>query len=696
MRNRWFHVPELHCPGVVEKKVTWLELFYDLIFVAAFIQLGNGLGNNISGEGFLGFAGLFIPLWLTWTGFTFFNNRFTVDDFFHRAVTFIQMFAVGAIAVSGPRVFTGGHVYFAISFAVAQAMVALLHYRAWRQVPAARAYSRYWGGVFGAAAVLAGISVFVPTPYTYGLWALAALLVMSAPFSGPARALSGEFPTDKGHLSERYGLLTLIVLGESFVKVLTVLSASTNTEWHMLVEASGTLFITCCIWWVYFDDIAGSKIRSGRFHTVLWFYAHLPMQLAVTATGVSLKKMVTLDLAASAADNYRWLLCGTLALTFVGVAVIDSVTERRQAELSDKWRVRARVFAAALLLLLAAAGGTMTALMFLVLVAALCVAQVIFDMVMAPFEALPEHTSVETTADIARRRADGDMTAGEASRRTELEDVMRKGTPSELRRDAYFYFMEGSWRRFFVALGFFYITVNVIFAGLFVLQPGSISNARPDSFADAFYFSVQTFSTVGFGALSPATTYGNVLVVIEAAIGLLTVALATGVMIAKVSRARAGVMFSSKMLVLKRHGIPTLTFRVGNARGNEIVDATMTVTILVDEITPEGEHLRRLHGLPLVRSRSPMFALSWTVMHEIDENSCLHGIELDELKNHVLRFIITLTGHDSVYGQTIYKRHTYYPEDVSTTERFVDVISQLPDGRLMIDYSKFHDTEPRA
>jgi len=694
MRNRWFHVPEVHCPGVAEKKVTWIELFYDLIFVAAFIQLGNGLGDNVTGTGFLSFAGMFVPLWITWTGFTFFSNRFTVDDFLHRIMVFIQMFAVGSMAVSAARVFTGTHEYFAFSYAIAQGTVALLYFRAYRQVDAAGEYSKYWGKVFGTGSALWFASGFCPTPYAYALWAIATLLVLSAPFSKHSRALSEEFPMDWEHLAERYGLLTIIVLGESFVKVLTVLSGSGATEWNMLLKASSTLLITCCIWWVYFDDVAGSKVKKGKLTSVVWLYAHLPMQIAVTAAGVGIKKMVGLDLGLTAPEAYRWLMCGTLALTFLGVALVDSVTERRQAELSDKLRVNVRVGSAVLILLLAPAGGSMSTGLFLLLVATMCVGQVVFDMMMAPYEAMPEHAKVEGIHEIAHRRAEGDKSAGEASRRTNLDNVVRKGAPSELRQDFYTYFMQGSWTRFFIALLFFYLIVNVFFAALYVLQPGCIANSRPNSFADAFYFSVQTFSTIGFGSLSPATTYGNVVVVAEAAIGLLTVAMATGVMMAKAGRPNTGVLFSSKMLIIHRHGVPTLTFRVGNAQGYEIVDANMTVTVLVDEITPEGEHLRRLHTLKLVRSMTPMFVLSWTVMHEIDEDSPLHGYPLDEIHNHVLRFIITMTGHDGVYGQTVYSRHNYYPEDIGTGEKFVDVLSELPDGRLMIDYHLFHDTVP--
>jgi len=113
---------------------------------------------------------------------------------------------------------------------------------------------------------------------------------------------------------------------------------------------------------------------------------------------------------------------------------------------------------------------------------------------------------------------------------------------------------------------------------------------------------------------------------------------------------------------------------------------------VVDEISPEGHHLRKLHDLKLVRARSPLFRLTWTVMHEIDEHSPLHGTDWDAPANTVFAFIVTLTGHDSTYGQTTYARHNYSCDDLQVDHRFVDIISELPDGRMMVDYTKFHDT----
>jgi inward rectifier potassium channel len=253
--------------------------------------------------------------------------------------------------------------------------------------------------------------------------------------------------------------------------------------------------------------------------------------------------------------------------------------------------------------------------------------------------------------------------------------------------------MAGPWSRLIVSLVFMYLATNVCFAGLYLLEPGSINNAHSKSFADAFYFSVQTFSTIGFGVLTPATPYGNIVVTAEAAVGLLGAALATGLMFAKATRPRSSALFSNVAVVTQHEGIPTLIFRVGNARGNDVVDATISVTALRDEISAEGNHLRRQRDLKLLRSRSPFFVMTWVVLHPIDDESPLRDVDWDNPQN-LLAVVATLVGHDGTYGQTTYARQLYTPDKIRHHHRFVDVISQLPDGRLMIDYTQFHDTLP--
>ncbi|MCB9680871.1 MAG: low temperature requirement protein A [Alphaproteobacteria bacterium] len=703
MRNRWFHRPVLHTELDRSKRASWLELFFDLIVVAATLQLGNALSHGVAHghglEAFALFALHFVPLWVGWTGFTFYANRFDVDDFVHRLLVFAQMFAVGGMAVTAHAAMDLKHPDprgFSASFALTLGLVSLMYLRSIKHTEQARDYSRYWAVVFGAGALIWALSALVPAPASYAVWLVGLAVVIGAPLSRTSRALSDAYPLDQEHLSERYGLLTIIVLGESFVKVLTYLSEDVHgSDPESMLKGAFNLMITCAVWWVYFDDIAGSRIKAGPFRWVAWLYGHLPLTLFVTGVGVAVKYATQIDLWSHPTPAYRLLLAGTVAGTLLSVALIDSVTERRQAELSDAWRVRVRAGSAGVLLLVAAVGGQMSGWMYLALVALIAGAQVAIDMLMAPMEDTGEQPDgAASTAELARRRQRGETTDG--PRRIDMSQTVRKGTPSELRSDLYFFLMEGSWSRMMAVLGAAGLVLNVVFAALFLLDDHAIGGAFDGSFASAFAFSVQTMATIGYGAMAPGDAYGDLIVTLEAAVGLLGVAVATGLIFAKLSRPQAKVLFSRKVVLTTWNGKPTLTFRVGNARGNEIVDATMTIAALCDDVSAEGHHLRRLVDLQLVRSRQPMFRLSWTVQHVIDETSPLKDIDWSNPEAGFGALIVSLLGHDATYASTTHARYLYYPEDVAVGHRFVDVMSQLPDGRLMIDYDLFHDTEPDA
>lgn len=693
MRSRWFHRPLLHSPALgLEKRPTWLELFYDLVFVAAFIQLGNGLSENVTVVGFGTFASVFVALWVAWTGFTFYENRYTLDDFAHRTVVLVQMLAVGAMALSAAGALHGDTVGLSLSTGVALLCVAVMYLRASIQLPRGRDYSRYWGWVFGLGSAAWLVAAVMPALYAHVLWAAGTLGILVSPLSRQSLALAERFPIDFHHLGERYGLLTIIVLGESFVKVITAL-VSEGAGVERFVQGSMVLLVTCGIWWVYFDDIAGSRIRKGRATWIVWLYAHIPLQMAITASGVALKKAVHFSWTEPAPSAYRWLLAGSLALVYASVAAVDSVTERRQAELSDRARVNARWISAVVLLVLAPAGRTMSGGLFFALVIVINVAQVVFDMMMAPLEE-DAHTELGTRSMaevVAERVRTG---TGSGRPRRQLSEAVRKGTPSELRRDLYFYFMEGSWTRVFVVFAFLFLIANVFFAALYTLDPLAIEHARASSFADAFFFSVQTMSTIGYGALTPGNAYGNAVVTVEAGLTVIGMAIVTGLVFAKASRPRASVLFSKCMIITRMDGKKMLAFRAGNARGNEVVDASMTVSLLKDEVSPEGHHVRRLHDLKLRRQRSPMFILTWLALHEIDEQSPAASVDWEHPEQHLVSLVVTLIGHDGTYGQTIYARHVYYAEDIRVGHRFVDVIHELEDGRVMIDYTHFHDTIP--
>jgi inward rectifier potassium channel len=502
-----------------------------------------------------------------------------------------------------------------------------------------------------------------------------------------SRELALERPPDGRHLSERYGLLTTMVLGQALLSILSGLGGATAQA--AAITTALVLVLLCSLWWLYFDDVAGSSIRAERAAPFVWVYAHLPLLLGITTIGAGLRRLVRADPELAMDDVVRGLLAGGLCLTLLALALIDSVTERRTAVLGDRARVNARIAAALVSLVLYPIGAAFGPVGLLCLAAVPCVAQVAFDLMMVPLVAASTQDTGGSLIELARERLTGEGVRRATSPR--VGEAIRRGAPNELRRDFYFFFMEGPWSRLVVSLVFMYLTINAIFAGLYLLEPGSIGGAHLHSFADAFFFSVQTFSTIGYGVLTPATRYGNLVVTAEAAFGLLAAAFATGLMFAKAARPQSSTLFSKVAVLSRRNGVPFLTFRVGNARGNDVVEANISVTVLKDEVSREGEHLRRMHELRLVRSRSPIFTMTWVVMHEIDGQSPLAGVDWVHPKD-VLAIIVTLMGHDGTYGQTTYARHLYYPEDIRVGHHFVDVMTQLPDGRMAIDYSRFHDT----
>ena len=700
MRSRWYHVPILHTAHHEERKVSWLELFYDLIFVAGIIQLGDALSDQVTVQhAVLGplaqFAGLFTALWLAWTGFTFFANRFDVDDFLQRILVFLQMFSLGAMAISAPRVLDGQHEAFAIANVFALGLIAVMYIRTYRTVSEAKPYSRYWGFVFGAGAGAFLVSTFLEPPLTFIAWAVALAGILSTPFSRTSRALADEFPIDMEHLSERYGLLTIIVLGESFVKVLTYLaSLDGGTESTYLAKAALALLVTCCIWWIYFDDVAGAEIKEKRGSWIIWFIGHLPLAISITAVGVAVKKTLTFDLSATPDLAYGWFLVGSLALVFFSVAIIDSVTERQNQQINDRWRVSLRFGTALLILILGQVAAGTSAGNFLALLIAACMSQVVLDMFMAPFGESHVEEHVVMTSDIAKAVERGERKRSEILG-SKIGEAVRRGTPAELRKDIYFFFIEGSWTRLLFTLVFVFGMANVFFAGLYMLDPGSIDGGDAFvTFADAFNFSVQTMSTIGYGAMSPGTSWANLVVTFEAAFGILGAALATGIMLAKASRPTASVLFSDTLVLSKYGGKPTLMFRAANARGNDIVEASINFAVLIEEVTSEGHHLRRVHDLDLQRSRSPVFTMSWQVMHVIDEDSPLKDIDWRNPEQTIMALIVTMLGFDGTLGQQTHARHMYGASALRVNEKYADVIGEMPDGRLLIDLTDFHKTVP--
>ena len=251
-----------------------------------------------------------------------------------------------------------------------------------------------------------------------------------------------------------------------------------------------------------------------------------------------------------------------------------------------------------------------------------------------------------------------------------------------------------SWTRLFATIVAFFLLFDMLFGCLYHLVPGCIANLSPPGFPGAFFFSVETLATVGYGDMHPQTLYGHTIAMIEIFVGLLMLALITGIMFARFSRPRARFMFAKVCVVRPIDGRLTLMLRAANARQNVVQEASAVLRMMRDEVTPEGYEIRRIIDLPLVRSEHPVFSLGWTIMHAIDEASPLRSETPESLAAAQAILILSLSGTDETTGQFLMARAEYPVESIRWNETFQDVLDEQPDGTLHIDYGKFDLVEP--
>ena len=275
-------------------------------------------------------------------------------------------------------------------------------------------------------------------------------------------------------------------------------------------------------------------------------------------------------------------------------------------------------------------------------------------------------------------------------------EVVTQGLPRPVFQDLYHYFMTVSWAQLFATFAAFFLAFDVLFGCLYHLAPGCIANLNPPGFAGAFFFSVETLATVGYGDMHPQSLYGHVVAMVEIFIGLMALALITGIMFARFSRPKARFLFANRAVVRPVDGRLTLMFRAANARQNIIQEASAQLRMLRDVVTEEGFRIRRITDLPLVRAHHPIFILGWNIMHAIDDASPLRGETEESLSAAGVTFILSLSGTDETTGQVLMARAEYASDAIHWNESFRDILEEAEDGTLRFDYEKFHDVEPLA
>ncbi|MEZ4320028.1 MAG: ion channel [Myxococcota bacterium] len=267
-----------------------------------------------------------------------------------------------------------------------------------------------------------------------------------------------------------------------------------------------------------------------------------------------------------------------------------------------------------------------------------------------------------------------------------------EGVPRTPFADAYHIFLRAPlWLSIVMIVGF-YLLVNAAFAVLFWLT-GGIAHAS-GSFVDAFFFSVQTMGTIGYGSMYPETPLAHALVTAEAVAGLLITAISTGLVFAKISLPGARIQFSEKATISPMNGLPTLQIRVGNQRANMVVEPEIRLVLTRFERTTEGVAFYRMHDLKLERGRSPTLTRTWTVLHRITPESPLWGASQASLKESESELVATVTGTDDTTLQPVHAGIRYSDDDIVFGMRPTDVLSMLPNGRLLVDLRNFHGITP--
>ena len=252
--------------------------------------------------------------------------------------------------------------------------------------------------------------------------------------------------------------------------------------------------------------------------------------------------------------------------------------------------------------------------------------------------------------------------------------------------------MTASWPSFIGGAALVFVVFNAIFAGFYWIADQPISNVPDGAYIDYLYFSIETLSTAGYGDMHPQTHYGHFIAATELFTGIFSMSLMTGLIFARFSRPNARLLFANSAVISNHEGAPTLMVRFANERHNVISNATAKLWILKNVVTAEGHPTRRFDELRLLKNESPAFALSWTLYHVIDEQSPLCGLKAEDLEASDISLVVVVTGYDVVAAQIVHARKTYDYQDIMFGRRYFDVVHPSDEGRVRIDYGRFHDT----
>jgi inward rectifier potassium channel len=252
--------------------------------------------------------------------------------------------------------------------------------------------------------------------------------------------------------------------------------------------------------------------------------------------------------------------------------------------------------------------------------------------------------------------------------------------------------MTATWPAFIGGAVLVFIAFNAIFAVFYWIGDQPISSVAGGAYIDYLYFSIETLSTAGYGDMHPQTHYGHFVAAVELFTGIFSMSLMTGLIFARFSRPNARLMFADNPVISNHDGQTTLMIRLANERHNIIGNATAKLWLLRNVTSLEGQSLRRFCELPLVKNEHPALALSWTLYHVLDEQSPLYGVTAEDMATSGVSLVVVVSGYDVVAAQTVHARRSYDHSDIRFGQRYADILDITQDGRLRIDYGRFHET----
>jgi len=273
-------------------------------------------------------------------------------------------------------------------------------------------------------------------------------------------------------------------------------------------------------------------------------------------------------------------------------------------------------------------------------------------------------------------------------------DFVKYGVDRYDFHDPYHLAIELSWKGFGLAFIALEIAINLIFASLYLMEPGSIANAQPGSFSDAFFFSIETLATVGYGVMAPATFYGHVISAVEIVCGMVFTAMMTGLLFVRFSKPRPKILYADQAVITTHNSETTFMLRLGNGRMSLLINATARLGVLLPEDSLEGKRFRRSRELVLSQSHLPLFGLTWTLTHQINEDSPLFGLDAKRLAELDAHFFVTIEAHDSALGAPVQDLHVYSHKDVVFGMHYAQTLSIDDQKRSVADLSRISLLEP--